>query len=117
MLKTTRTTKNRHVQTVATTTNVYGSDPVFCSSLLSEVNSFVLTAEDEGDAPRKQKNPHYTVTVFNYFLYRGLGHFTFTIMQHLWGTFGQFIELQLTKSNSCFPRQHNFSVSWQQHWH
>ena len=84
MLKTTRTTKNRHVQTVATTTNVYGSDPVCCSSLLSEVNSFVLTAAEEGngDAPRKQKYPHYTV-VFNYFPNRGLRYFTFTKTQHL----------------------------------
>lgn len=88
MLKTTRTTKNRQVQTVATTTNVYGSGPVCCSSLLSEGNSFVLTAADGGDAPTKQKIPRYNVPVFNYLPYGGLGHFTFTLMQHLLGTFG-----------------------------
>ena len=54
MLKTTRTIRNMQVQTVATTTNVYGRCPDCCSVLLSVGFSVVLIVVTDMVTPREK---------------------------------------------------------------
>ena len=63
MLKTTRTTKNIQVHTVATTTNVYGRCPVSGSSLLSAGFFVVFILVTGIVSPRKEKHNKQSLLV------------------------------------------------------